>query len=227
LPAELEQQEVMHSSLCSRPEARGDRSRGLERLWRYGARPAFAHERLSWTPTGHISYRLKRPWPDGRTHLELPPVAFLRRLCGIVPPPRRRLVRYHGIFGPAHRYRQDLRALLPERAAPEEDAARCARDVPRPTRERRLRWAELLRRVFAHDVLTCPCGGRRQVVAIIVDVTQARDLLHQLALPHEPLRASSARGSPARMEAPDRADAESPSWDGIDPLHTDDQYLDS
>ena len=31
--------------------------------------------------------RLKRPWPDGRTELVLPPVAFLRRLCGIIPPP--------------------------------------------------------------------------------------------------------------------------------------------
>jgi len=28
--------------------------------------------------------RLKRPWPDGRTELVLPPVAFLRRLCGII-----------------------------------------------------------------------------------------------------------------------------------------------
>jgi hypothetical protein len=27
--------------------------------------------------------RLKRPWRDGRTELVLPPVAFLRRLCGI------------------------------------------------------------------------------------------------------------------------------------------------
>jgi hypothetical protein len=54
----------------------------LERLCRYGARPAFAHERLAWTAEGQIAYRLKRPWPDGRTHLVLPPVAFLRRLCG-------------------------------------------------------------------------------------------------------------------------------------------------
>jgi hypothetical protein len=31
---------------------------------------------------------LKRPWPDGRTELVLPPVAFLRTLCGTIPPPR-------------------------------------------------------------------------------------------------------------------------------------------
>jgi hypothetical protein len=33
----------------------------------------------------------------------LEPVAFLRRLVGIIPPPRRHLVRYAGVFGPAKR----------------------------------------------------------------------------------------------------------------------------
>jgi hypothetical protein len=37
----------------------------LERLARYGARPALAHDRLTWTSDGRISYKLKRPWPDG------------------------------------------------------------------------------------------------------------------------------------------------------------------
>ena len=58
----------------------------LERLCRYGARPAFALKRLAWTDDGRISYKLKRPWPDGRTHLVLEPVAFLRRLVDIIAP---------------------------------------------------------------------------------------------------------------------------------------------
>jgi hypothetical protein len=57
--------------------------------------------------------QLKRPWPDGRTHLVLESVAFLRRLVGIIPPPRRHLVRYAGIFGPASKARAKLRALVP------------------------------------------------------------------------------------------------------------------
>jgi len=85
----------------------------LERLCRYGARPAFALERLAWTDDGRISYKLKRPWPDGRTHLVMEPVAFLRRLVGIIPPPRRHLVRYSGVFGPASKHRAKLRALVP------------------------------------------------------------------------------------------------------------------
>ena len=59
----------------------------LERLCRHGTRPAFAHDQLAWSADGQIAYRLKRPWPDGRTELVLPPVTFLRRLCGIIPPP--------------------------------------------------------------------------------------------------------------------------------------------
>ena len=85
----------------------------LERLCRYGARPAFAQDRLAWMEDGRISYKLKRPWPDGRTHLVLEPVAFLRRLVGIIPPPRRHLVRYAGVFGPASKHRAKLRALVP------------------------------------------------------------------------------------------------------------------
>src|SRR5262245_66658707 len=95
----------------------------LERLCRYGARPAFAQERLSWTDDGRIAYKLKRPWPDGRTALVMPPVAFLRRLCGIIPPPRRHLVTYSGIFGPAAKDRAKLRALVP---ACDDEVAPCS-----------------------------------------------------------------------------------------------------
>ena len=109
----------------------------LERLCRYGARPAFAHDRLAWTADGRIAYRLKRPWPDGRTELVLPPVAFLRRLCGIIPPPRRHLVRYAGVFGPASQRRAQLRALVPapwRRATARPRRRRAARRGPAGSR---------------------------------------------------------------------------------------------
>ena len=168
----------------------------LERLCRYGARPAFAQERLAWTDDGRISYRLKRPWPDGRTQLVLAPVAFLRRLCGIIPPPRRHLVRYAGVFGPASKQRAKLRALVP--AAPSDDATApsCAAPTSARTRTRRLPWAELLRRVFADDVLRCPCGGRRTVVAVVAVPAIARAVLVGLGLPTEPATFAPARAPP-------------------------------
>jgi Putative transposase len=45
-----------------------DRQR-LERLCRYEARGALALERLSRAEDGRIAYRMKRPLPDGTTHL--------------------------------------------------------------------------------------------------------------------------------------------------------------
>jgi hypothetical protein len=58
-----------------------------------------------------------------------------------------------------------------------------SRDRPTP-RARRLTWSELLRRVFALDVLECPrCGGRMRILATIhpPDATQA--ILDCLDLP--------------------------------------------
>ena len=181
----------------------------LERLARYGARPAFAHDRLTWTSDGRISYKLKRPWPDGRTHLVAEPVAFLRRLIGIIPPPRRHLVRYAGVFGPASKARPKLRALVPATAPDNATHPGCPAatpptpaDAPHPggspavSRPRRLPWAELLRRVFAQDVLQCACGGRRTVVAFVADANLTRSLLTSLGLPAEPATFAPARAPP-------------------------------
>jgi putative transposase len=48
---------------------------------------------------------MKRPSPTGQTHLVFAPVAFLRRLAALVPPPRANLVRYFGVFAPKARVR--------------------------------------------------------------------------------------------------------------------------
>lgn len=40
---------------------------GLERLLRYGARPAIAHKRLSLTDDGRVQYQFRRPSPSGAT----------------------------------------------------------------------------------------------------------------------------------------------------------------
>ena len=139
--------------------------------------PRRSHDRLAWTADGQIAYRRKRPWPDGRTELVLPPVTFLRRLCGIIPPPRRHLVRYAGVFGPASQRRAQLRTLVPARGGESPLAAATPSGSPRAGR---VPWAELVRRVFATDVLSCPCGGRRSVIAVVVDSALARAVLAAL-----------------------------------------------
>ncbi|WP_223752774.1 transposase [Myxococcus sp. RHSTA-1-4] len=53
---------------------------GLERRCRYGARGALALERLSRAEDGRIAYRMKRPLPDGTTHLLL---AYVKGAPGV------------------------------------------------------------------------------------------------------------------------------------------------
>ena len=62
----------------------------------------------------------------------------------------------------------------------------------------RLPWADLLRRVFADDVLQCVCGGRRSVIAVVTDPTVARALLAVLDLSCEPATFAPARDPPGR-----------------------------
>ena len=78
---------------------------GLERLCSYGARGPLSLERLSALADGRLAYRMKRPTATGQTHLVLAPVAFLRRVAALVPPPRANLVRYFGVFAPNARVR--------------------------------------------------------------------------------------------------------------------------
>ena len=69
---------------------------GLEQLCGYGLRAPYSVERFSLDSGGRVHYRLAKPWPtpDGKTELVFEPVALLRRLGALVPPPYFNLVRY-------------------------------------------------------------------------------------------------------------------------------------
>ena len=133
----------------------------------------------------------------------LEPLEFLEKLAALVPPPRSHLVRYHGVLGSSHEWRE---AVVPP--APEEDASDCD-DRPEPgpwkseeddrpwegKRRRRKRkpkdWAALLRRSLKLDVLACPkCGGRMKVIATITEPGLVRRILRSMGLSAEiPARA--------------------------------------
>jgi hypothetical protein len=77
-------------------------------------------------------------------------------------------------------------------------------------------WADLLRKVFAIDVLECPrCAGRLQLVAFIADGGVAKRILDHLGIQSQapPLaRPASLKELPMAEPAPDYAAAD-PSWD--------------
>ena len=57
----------------------------------------------------------------------------------------------------------------------------------------RLDWASLLRRVYLEDVLACPCGGRRRIIADIQERDVIVAILDHLGLPTDPPPVARAR----------------------------------
>ncbi|WP_240359308.1 transposase [Pyxidicoccus trucidator] len=121
-----------------------DRQR-LERLCRYGTRGALAMERLSRAEDSRIAWRMKRPLPDGTTHLFFTGLKLLRRVASLVPPPRTNLTRFHGVFAPGARLRpflvphagaEEARVALPQAGAEEVSVAPQAAARKEPLKEK-------------------------------------------------------------------------------------------
>lgn len=80
----------------------------------------------------------------------------------------------------------------------------------------RVPWAELLRKVFAIDVLECPrCAGRLELIAFIADGGVARRILAHLGLATHPPPLTKARTAEGRPEDP------GPDYDVADPVYDD------
>ena len=182
---------------------------GLERICRYGLRSPLALSRLSLTADGMVKYKLKRPWPKagGIAHLTLTPTKFLQRLACLIPPPRTHQLRYHGAFSPSSPLRKRLPPPPPsthqtqttqpvEPQAANEPPATITDDKP-AAMSRRIRWAQLIKRVFKKDLMVCPhCGGRRVLIAFITDDSVNNKILTHVGLPAEPPPVAAARAPP-------------------------------
>ena len=183
---------------------------GLERLANYGARGPLSLERLSQLPDGRLSYRMKRPSSAGATTLEFTPVDFLRRVAALIPPPRVNLVRFFGVLAP----NANLRSLVvpapppptppptppPPEPPPSTVTVTVTGDKPPLVRPpSRIPWADLLKRTWSVDLLTCTrCGGKRRVVACVFSSTVTAEILTHLGLPAHPLPLAPATDPPQR-----------------------------
>ena len=96
---------------------------GLETLCRYGARGPLSLERLSLRDDGRLAWRMKRPAPDGSTHLLLTPLQLVRKLAALVPPPRFNLTRFHGVFVPNSKLRARVVPTPPPAPPPAQSPA--------------------------------------------------------------------------------------------------------
>jgi hypothetical protein len=144
---------------------------------------------------------MKQAMPDGSTHLLLTPQTLLRRLAALVPPPRQNLTRFHGVLAPNARLRPLVTyrpAQVEVTAAPEPPLDEAAASPAQPAGKSRVPWADLLKRSFGDDVLRCPCGGRRRILAHLVNANVVRHILKHLGLPFTPLPLASAQSPPQR-----------------------------
>ena len=169
----------------------GERSR-LEHLCRYVSRPALSSKRLSISPTGKVIHELRAPFRDGTTHFVFEPLVFIERLAALVPPPRMHQLTYHGVLAPGSSWRSEL---VPSTARERRRSCGAAGGRVQPCH--RYSWAELMKRVFGQDVLTCPrCGSRRRWIAAITAAGAIVRILEHLSLPSVPPTPAPPRAPP-------------------------------
>ena len=158
--------------------------------------------------------RRRRPWRDGTRALCFEPSEFLEKLAVVIPRPRITLLLYHGAFAPRGRCHSGpvVVADAPYRVAPPASgsagAAPGAEGPPAAyVRPPYVAWADLLRRVFALDILACPgCGGRLRLLATIEDRAAGAQILTHLGLPVDLPQPSAARTPAWLPGVRDRAD---------------------
>jgi hypothetical protein len=121
---------------------------------------------------------------------------FLGRLTSLIPPPRKNMIRYHGVFAPNSALRAQI-VPKPEQETLEEQESTEGNSCPGQGK----RWAQLLSRVFGIDVLACPgCESRMQMISFITESKAIRDILASLKMATAPPEAAPACRSERQAE---------------------------
>ena len=127
--------------------------------------------RLDLRADGRVQLALRRPYPDGTTHLIFEPLQFIEKLAALVGPPRANLLHDHGYLAPCASWRKKIVPAPPEPEparhidAPLERFGQPPPLPPRPTGTRWFPWALLLWRPVHIDALLCPrCGSESPVL---------------------------------------------------------------
>jgi len=192
-------------SLNARVWIAGNDRKKLEHLIRYMARGPIATERLRESFPNSLVYKLKTPWRDGTREVEFSHLDFIARLVAVIPPQRFNMTRYHGVFAPNFK---DRKMIVPKSSVktpavvtgPDE---RVSPELAANAKRERMRWSQMLKRVFEIDVTLCPkCKGRLEQVAVIKDRVAIKSLLVSLGevTVFKPLIVELVRGPPTADE---------------------------
>jgi Putative transposase len=177
---------VQGFSLHANTQVPAHRRDQLERLLRYTARGAVSLERLEQDANGDLVYTFTHPWSDGTTGIRLSSMELLEKLAALVPLPRVHLVRYGGCLAP-HSHLRGAIIPTPRQQGVDKEAT--------DTGSLCWRWARLLKRVFALDLVRCPwCQeGTLRIIAAITQGEVIRTILRHLKLAVDPPAMAPAR----------------------------------
>jgi hypothetical protein len=165
------------------------------RRWGAASNPRSSGRRTAQSTTSARSASAAVETRDGTTHFIFEPIAFNERLAALVPPPRLHQLTYHGVLAPAASWRSDI---VPARSS--RRRASCGGASPLPLH--RYSFAELMKRVFGIDALTCAkCGSERRLIAARNSTEEASGeaitkILDHLELPSAVIRPSPPRAPP-------------------------------
>jgi len=180
---------------------------GHDRLARYCARNPLALERMRYDPdTSSVAYTSDKscgPTSGTRTFDALD---FLALVVAQIPDKGQVMQRYYGYY--SNRQRGKRRDA--EEASTEQDSSDARGSPPdlapaaMSNRAIRLRWADLLRRIYEVDPLQCPaCGAEMRIIACLLQPSVIDRILAHIrekgrdprAGPWEPAAASSPHGT--------------------------------
>ena len=142
---------------------------------------------------GHIVLKLKTAWRNGTSHHVMEPMEFMQRLATLVSRPRLHLIRFYGVLAPNAKLRKAVVPVPTETAL----APACTGDgvhTQDGSATGRMRWAQLLKRVFDIDIAHCPqCGGQLKLIAAIEEPAAIARILTHLGLAAQPPPRAPAR----------------------------------
>jgi len=165
--------------------------KGRENLCKYILRPPLANDRLKILDGKVVRLEFKKPWSDGTSSVEMPPLALIARLAALVPPPRRHLTGYFGVLSSHSSLRSQI-VPTPAVAAPEED------DKPAMPLSHYISWSQLLKRTFDIDTVCPRCKTPLRLIAMIETEDTIKKILSAMRLPTEAPKLWPARPPPSQ-----------------------------
>ena len=136
---------------------------------------------------GQVVLKLKTAWRNGTSHHVMEPIEFMQRLVVLVPRPRLHLIRFHGVLAPNAKLRKAVVPVPPTLSAPAPMHAGDGDQTRAGSAKGRMRWAQLLKRVFDIDIEQRPhCVWQLKLIAAIEEPAAIARILTHLGLAAQP-----------------------------------------